>query len=77
MRKILAAAAMIALASCGSLTPQQTGDAAACAAGLMAANATNASELLMAAQTVPACRALAVDAMQVAVSEVMARRGIR
>jgi len=72
----IAAAAVlaIALAAC---TAQQQSDATQCAAGLMAARATTAAELLMAVQQIPPCRALAIDAMQVVVAEVMARRGIR
>lgn len=74
MKRLLALALPLALAAC---SPQQTSDATACGLALYAARVTNASELIMAAQQVPACRALAIDAMQAVVAEVMARRGIR
>ena len=73
-RYLVALALPLALAACNA---QQTGDATQCGLALYAAKVTNASELIMAAQQVPACRALAIDAMQQVIAEVMARRGIR
>ncbi len=73
-RKILAAISLLALASCSQV---QTSDAVLCGAGLMAARASNAAELIAATQAVPACRALAIDAMQQIVVETMAKRGIK
>lgn len=74
MKRYLAAASLLALAACN---PQQTGDAAQCGLALYSAKVTNASELIMAAQQVPACRALAIDAMQQVIADVMAKRGIK
>jgi hypothetical protein len=64
----------LALAAC---TPQQQSDATQCGLALYAAKVQNAAELIQVAQQVPPCRALAIDAMQAVVAEVMARRGIK
>lgn len=69
-------AALVLPAAFAACSPQ-TNDAAMCRDGLMAARAVNVSDLLMTAQSVPACRALALDAMQVVVVETMAKRGLR
>lgn len=74
MNRFLAASSLLALVACNA---QQTGDAAQCGLALYSAKVTNAAELIMAAQQVPACHALAIDAMQQVVSEVMAKRGIK
>lgn len=74
MRKFLAAISLLVLASCSQV---QTSDTVLCGAGLMAARASNAAELIAATQVVPACRVLAIDAMQQIVVETMAKRGIK
>lgn len=75
MKRILPALALsLALAAC---TPQQQTDATACGLAIYAANVRTGGELWLAAQQVPACRALAIDAMQAVVAEVMAKRGIK
>lgn len=75
MKRYLTALALpLALAAC---TPAQQDAAAQCGLALYAARVTNVSELIMVAQQAPACRALAIDAMQAVVAEVAARRGIK
>lgn len=74
MKRFLTLACILPILGC---SPQQQNDAVMCGAGLMAANVQNAAELIQVAQAVPACRAMALDAMQRVVAEVMARRGIK
>lgn len=75
MKRFLPALAFpLALAAC---TPQQQSDATQCGLALYAAKATNAAELIRVAQVTPACRALAIDAMQAVIAEVAARRDIK
>lgn len=64
----------LALASC---TQMQRDEAVACASALNAARVSTLADLFAVAQATPACMALGLDAMQIAVRQVAAARGIR
>ncbi len=74
MTKYLAASLGLLLAA---YTQMQRDEAVACANVLYAARVSNLAELIQVAQATPACMALGLDAMQLAVKQVAAARGMK